>query len=213
MRKILTYSSYIIASLVVILAFVTATTYTQLAIAIFSYPVLIYFAFKAFPHKPGQHPQKKLITAIKPLMKSAEEVQEKEETKTDIWNIADIDKRAFLKLVGGVGISLFLFSLLNKRAEGVFFGKALGGGTTALTDAAGNKINPAQQQPTDGYRISEMDNSAITYYGFINKDGAWFVMKEDTSTGSFRYARGDAGFPGNWSNREHLTYDYFNNIF
>ena len=210
MRKILTCCSFVIASLVVIVAFMTATTYIQLAVAIVLYPLLVYFAFKAFPRKTWRYTSKKPVTPI-PTPKSTEKV---EAAKTDNVDITDIDKRAFLKLIGGAGLSFFLFSIFSKKAEGLFPGIAAAGpGTTLLKDTAGNKIDPAQSQPMDGYRISEIDDNAISFYGFTNKDGAWFIMKEDTDTGSFRYSRGDSNFPGGWANREHLKYDYFSNVF
>ena len=116
--------------------------------------------------------------------------------------VADIDKRAFLKLIGATGISFFLFSLLGRRVEVPFFGRAVESGT-----------NPVEGQPTDGYKISEIDDNTITYYGFTNKDGAWLIMREDTEASSFRYVKGDLEFSGNWSNRENLKYDYFHEVF
>lgn len=214
MRKLLlTYCSFVITCLVVIAAFISATTYIQLAGAILLYPLLVYFAFKAFPRKTRRYPSKNPVTAIQPLVKSAEKV---ETAKRENIGISDIDKRVFLKLIGGAGVSLFLFSIFNKKAEGIFF-KSLPGsgapGRVSLEDIAGNKINPAQSQPMDGYRISEIDDNVITFYGFIKNGGAWFIMKADTDTGSFRYARGDGNFPGNWTNRENLKYDYYSSVF
>lgn len=205
MRKILTSCSFVIASLIEIMVFITATTYTQLAVAILLYPLLLYFIFKALPKKTRRYTSKKPVTAIQQPVKSAE--------KENVVGITDINKRAFLKLIGGVGLSLFLFSIFNKRAEGLFFKSLPGSGGVSLEDIAGNKINPAQSHPMDGYRISDIDNNVITYYGFTNKDGAWFIMREDTDIGSFRYARGESNLTGNWTNRENLKYDYFSNIF
>ena len=214
MRKLLlTYSSFVIACTVVIAAFITATTYFQLVGAILLYPLLVYFAFKAFPRKTRISSSKNSTTSVSLPVKSAEGVTE---TKRESIGISDIDKRVCLKLIGGAGVSLFLFSIFNKRAEGLFF-KSLPAsgvsGSVSLKDIAGNKIDPVQSQPTDGYRISEIDENFVTFYGFTNKDGAWFVMREETDTGSFRYSRGDSNFPNNWANREKLKYDYFSNIF
>lgn len=213
MRKILTYCSFAIASLIVVAAFLTSTTYTQLTVAILLYPLLIYFAFRAFPRRAQIHPSKKPVTAavIQPPVKPAEKVEPLKEK--NMMGIADIDRRVFLKLIGGVGFSLFLFSIFNKKAEGLFFKNLPAPGTVSLQDSTGKKIDPAQSQPTDGYRISEIDDNVITFYGFINKDGAWYVMREDPDTGSFRYCRGDSNFSGNWTNREKLKYDYYSNVF
>ena len=214
MRKILTYCSFAVASVVVVGAFVTSSTYTQLIVAILLYPLLITFAFKTFPRKTKSQLLKEVVpTVIASPVKPSEKT---ETTKTEnMMGIADIDKRVFLKLIGGVGLSLFIFSILNKKAEGMFFKNIPGSvsGSVSLEDGAGKKIDPAQNQPTDGFSIAEIDDNIITFYGFTNKDGGWFVMKEDTETGSFRYAKGDSNFPGNWTNREKLKYDYFNNAF
>ncbi len=216
-RKILTYCIFIIAGLMVGATFVTARTYFQLAAGIFLYPLLAYFILKAFPRKAFRfYFSRQSVTAvIKFPVKSAEEVEaETIKPRKDSWGIADIDKRTFLKLIGGAGVALFLFSIFNRKAESPFFGKATTVSTAIpLQDAAGNKIDPAQSQPTDGYKISEIDDNIITFYGFTNKDDAWFIMREDTDTGSFRYTRGKSDFPGSWTNRKKLKYDYYSNVF
>ncbi len=214
MRKILIYFSFAAASLVVVMVFMTAATYGHLAVAVLLYFLLAYFAFRVFPRKNRKVPSEKPVIAIQPQVESAETFEPaKEPAKRENVGIADIDKRAFLKLVGGVGLSLFLFSIFNRKAEAVLFQGLPGSGSVSLADITGNKINPAQSQPTDGYKVSEIDNDIITFYGFINKNGAWYIMSEDTDTGSFRYSRGDSNFSGNWANRKHLKYDYFNNVF
>lgn len=204
MQKILTFSSFTIASLIMIAIFITTTTYLQLAIAVALYPLLIYFAYKIFPIKTREYHSAAHATVIQPVVES---------TKRESVGISDIDKRAFLKLIGVTGLSFFLLSIFNKKTEGLFTKTLPGSEMVSLKSIDGNKIEPAQSHPTDGYRISEIDDNAITYYGFTNKDGAWFVMKEDTDTGSFRYSKGDANFSGNWTNRENLKYDYFSKVF
>lgn len=215
MNKNLTiYSSFIIASLVVIAVFLTATTYIQLVIAIVLYPLIAYFGFKAFPRKMRTFYQ---VTPTKPLVVSTETTmpagRQVETVKTEKLGIADIDKRLFLKLIGGTGTAFFLYSIFNKKTN-LFQGIAPAAPElTALKDTSGNKIDPAQTQPTDGYRISEIEDNAISFYGYTNTDNAWYIMRVDTDTGSIRYARGDGNFPGNWTGRENLKYDYFNNVF
>ena len=197
MRKILTYCSFVIASLVVIIAFVTAASYTQLAVAIVLYPLLVYFAFRVFPRKSWQVYPKEQVATV--------------QLESD--NVADFDKRTFLKLIGVTGVSLFLYSIFTRRAQVPFLGGTTESESVSLQDTAGNKIDPAEKQPTDGYRITEFDDSIIAYYGFTHKDGSWFIMKEDTDTGSFRYVRGDSDFDSGWAGREHFKYDYFINVF
>lgn len=202
MRKIIIYIGFIIASLVMIAVFINATTYTQLAVAASLYPLLVFYGFKAFPRKSLIYTSKKPLIEVRQVVKSAEKV-----------DITDSDKRAFLKLIGGVGLTFFLLSIFNKKAADLF-SKSLPGSRLVSPEAtAGNKIDPVQNQATDGYKISEIDNNVISFYGFINIDGAWYIMKEDTENGSFRYTRGDSNFPSNWANRQNLKYDYLNNVF
>lgn len=202
-KKILIYGGFIIATILIVVAFVTAKSYNQLAIATLFYPILVYFAFKFFPGNPRKVQIKKPTVVNQPVNNS----------KKEAVAIADIDKRAFLKMIGGVGLSYFLFSIFTRKVESLLLGKPSGQGTAVLEDKTGKQIDPAERQPTDGYKISEVDNGETTYYGFINKDGAWYIMKENPNTGSFRYARAESNFPGNWAGRERLKYDYFHNVF
>lgn len=210
MIKTITYSSLAVATIAVIATFLTATSYTQLGAATLIYPLLVFFAFKAFPREETEN-HNFTVEIPKPAQKSILEPTTDEATTA--VDVSDFSKRAFLKMVGATGISFFLASLLNRRFETQFFGKVSEKGIAVLEDTKGIKVDPAQTHPTDGYRISEVDDNAITFYGFIKKGGAWFIMREDTSNGSFRYARGDTGFPTNWENRNTLAYDYYHNIF
>ena len=210
-RKALTYSGFVAVSMLVVLAFVTAQSPIQLSIAVMLYPLLVYFAYTLFIGNNRKVP----ITVVQPSTNLPENLKvEKDQPQAESGSIADIDKRTFLKLIGTAGISFFLFSLFNRRSELSFFGKKeSGSGTTTLQDPEGNKVNPARQQPTDSYTISEIDDEYISYYGFTDKEGAWFIMREDPDDGSFRYTKGDSNFPGNWTNRKDVKYDYFNNVF
>jgi len=205
MRKILTYLSFTIACLVVVLAFVTSTNYIQLAVAIVIYPLLVYFALKIFPRRAWQTYPMEQTATIQPESMNLSE--------NEGGSIIDIDKRAFLKLVGISGLSLLLYWVFFKRAGTPLLGGMSEPGTVSLEDTAGHKIDPAEKQPTDGYKITEIDDSIIAHYGFTHKDNSWFIMRLDTDTGSFRYARGSSNFTGGWADREHLKYDYYVNVF
>lgn len=126
----------------------------------------------------------------------------------------DTDRRRFLKILGGTGVSVLLMSLLNpKQAGAAFFGSVPGPGTVSLKDSNGTKINPAEKQPTDGYKISQIDDADYPYYyGYINSTGAWYIMSEDASS-NYRYTKGDSNFAVSWALRATLTYGYFDSIF
>ena len=205
MRKILTYISFVIAALLVVLAFVTATNYTQLAVAIVLYPLLVYFALKIFPRRAWQAYPTDPVSSFQP--------ETMELPGSGDVGVIDIDKRSFLKLIGVSGLSLFLYWIFTKRAGAPLFGGVSESGMVSLENAAGIKIDPAEKQPTDGYKITEIDDSIIAHYGFTHKNGSWFIMRLDTDTGSFRYARGASNFAGGWDKREQLKYDYYVNVF
>jgi hypothetical protein len=128
-------------------------------------------------------------------------------------DVRDINKRLFLKLIGSAGLTTFIFALFTKSSQAAFFGSVPGPGTVSLKDTAGNKIDPAEKQPTHGYEISQMDDTTIpAYYGFLNKEGAWYIAKEGNG-GEFRYTRGSTNFATSWTNRSGLAYNYFNEVF
>lgn len=128
-------------------------------------------------------------------------------------NVADVNRRLFLKLVGGAGLSVFMMSIFTDKAHAAFFGSMPVPGAMTLKDSTGTAIDPAEKQPTDGYEISELDDSTVpAYYGFVHKTGAWYISREDEN-GSYRYAKGPSDFPTGWANRATHVYDYFDNVF
>lgn len=210
MNKTLTYSGFAISTLLVILAFVTAKTYTQLVFAVVAYPLLAYFALKLFPRVSREGSTITVEMPIKPV-RVQQVASEPQRPKVDV---ADIDKRTFLKLVGTAGISFFIFSLLGRRVESLLFGETSNPALKGLGGIPDGGVNTTNITPTEGYKISEIDDSGIvTYYGFINKNSAWLIMKEETDSGSFRYAKGGSNFPVSWTDRENIKYDYFYNLF
>lgn len=209
MQKTLTYSSFAVASLIVAFVFMTATTYTQLGIGVGLYPLLVFFGLKAFPRRTRKASTEPIQTSTNPIQEVETEAVESSANRVEV---SDINKRAFLKLIGGFGLSYFLFSLFTRKALGQPAGNIAGPATTSFENADGKKINPAENQPTDGYRITEIDDNEDTFYGFVNKEGGWFIMKEDMES-SFRYARGDSDFAKNWDGRKQLKYQYFHDTF
>lgn len=125
----------------------------------------------------------------------------------------DQDRRKFIKLIGSAGISVFMMSLFTKKAQAAFFGSVPGPGTVSLKDPeTGLQISPAIRTPTDGYKISQIDDSTPAYYGFVNKTAEWFIMRED-SGGNYRYTKGSSDFQTNWNSRAALSYSTFDVVF
>lgn len=209
-KKLLVYYSFIVVSLIVFLGFLGAENYYQLISAILFYPLFVYFVLKILPKRNRAIT---LPVEAKPVTKKGRAPSKSTETKVEVLKQEkgglDIDRRAFLKLIGSAGASVFLFSVFTKKAEAAFFGSVPGPGTVAIKDSSGNQIDPAIKHPTDGYKISRLDDSSPAYYGFTDKDGAWFIMKEDSS-GNYTYDVGASSFGTNWTDRGNLSYgEYF----
>jgi len=215
MKKIVIYTGFVITCLADVVFFLSTTTYVQLAIAIALYLILIYFALKLFPRKTQVESAAIETVPVAPNDSTVEltpPIQDTSEVSEGV-EILDIDKRAFLKLIGAAGLSFFLSSLFSKRAETLLLGKAEGLGLTKIQDPAGDVISPAKHHPTDNYKISEVDYGISTFYGFMDQGEGWFIMKEDLNAGTYRYIKGDSNFHSNWNNQEGLNYDYFNQVF
>lgn len=212
MKKILTYILFIIATLLVIVIFLTSKNYYQLIAGVILYPLVIYFALKIFPRKRKvimQTPQTRVVESLQSDNKTIEEKKiEREKVE-----VADIDKRTFIKLIGAAGLSFFIFSILGRRIDSLLFGgNNLNNQSSPNSVGASSPLTP-DGQPTDGYRITDVDNGEVSYFGFTDQFGAWLIMRQDTQTSSFRYAKGNSGFASGWSKRQNLTYDYYYNLF
>ncbi len=209
------YYSFIVISIMTVVGFVGASTIPQLISAVLFFPLAAYFWLLVFPKRTKPVPSELILEVPSVNLK-------KKARKEEAINLKkvpprksgyDIDRRMFLKLIGSAGLSIFFLSIFTKKAEAAFFGSVPGPGTVAIKDTTGVQIDPAIKSPTDGYKISQIDDSTPSYYGFVNKGGLWFIMKEDTSSGNYRYTKGTTGFSTNWTNRASLTYDYFNVVF
>ena len=221
-RKLFLYYNFILTTIMAIMGFVGTSSIPQLISAILFLPMAFYFWLLVLPKRNKKLPiPDKMLPAISPINTTAEKITKGKVKKlegevlpnTKFGKSFDLDRRMFLKLIGSTGVMLFLFSIFTKKAEGAFFGSVPGPGTVALKDTAGVQIDPAIKSPTDGYKISQIDDSSPAYYGFIERTGKWFIMKEDSTTGAYRYAKGASSFATNWTNRAALTYDYFNTVF
>ena len=68
----------------------------------------------------------------------------------------------------------------------------------------------------DGYKVAETDTSGPpNYYGYLNGNGEWYIMKEAASAVgmSYTYARTGVAFATGWAGRALLTYAAFDVVF
>lgn len=206
-KDILIIYSFIVCLVLTLVGIFSAKNISQILNSLIYLPLILYFGTKLLHSfsKEKKKPIKKIKT--KPL------------TPTPIFpqvvtDVQDNDKRLFLKLIGSAGFSLLLMALFTKKAQASFFGSApTGPGIVSIKDSHGVRIDPAEKNPTDGYEITELDDSALpSYIGFVKKTGDWYIMREEAS-GSYRYTKGTTDFDTNWTNRATLTYGYFNTVF
>jgi len=228
MKRLIIYYNFIILSIMTLSGFLQAETVAQLISAVLFFPLAAYFGRLILPSNrtaiPAPLPVIPETAVVKLEPKKTKKMTEEpstaivEKTQSAIEGSLfpksfDIDRRMFLKLIGSAGITMFLFSLFSKKAEGAFFGSVPGPGTLSIKDTSGAKIDPAIKQPTDGYTLAQLDDALTPiYYGYLNKTSAWYIIKEDSS-GAYRYAVGSSTFSTNWTNRASLTYDYFDAVF
>lgn len=204
------YYSFIVVAIMTASGLIGAKNTPQLISGVIFLPLASYFVLQVLPKKRKAINIPAVILEPKELKQLKKQAKQKEPA-TKLPRI-DVDRRQFIKLIGSAGLTLFLFSIFAKKAQAAFFGSVPGPGTVALKDTTGVQIDPAIKTPTDGYKISQLDDSTPAFYGFVNKDAAWFIMKEDSS-GNYRYAKGSSSFATNWTNRASLSYDYFDVIF
>ena len=206
--SLLSLGTFVAAFLAVTAIFITAKSYSQLLVGSGLYAILVFFGYKMLPIYNS------LWTIPSTNIKMVEDTVDTEDLPTDDIKkpevtVTDIDKRAFLKILGATGLSFFIMSLFGRRAESLLLGNMENKPST--DDVVKTPQRPVS--PTDGYTISEIDDGLIAYYGFMGPKGAWFIMRQDSNDGSFRYVKGDIDFPINWENRQNLEYDYYANVF
>jgi hypothetical protein len=211
-NKILIIYSFFICLFLTLVGIFSAKNVTQLLSSFVFLPLIFYFGTRML-HLLKPSPPKTISKKKKPALPAIPLADQTLIEPETVQGVADNDKRLFLKLIGSSGVSLLLMALFTKKAQAAFFGSVPGPGVVAIKDSAGNKIDPAEKNPTDGYEITEIDDSSTpAYYGFVKKTGAWYIMEEG-ATGAYRYHKGDSGFSAAWAGKELLSYSYFNTVF
>lgn len=80
-----------------------------------------------------------------------------------------------------------------------------------VLDSFGNIVDVSGRL-LDKYEPSYTDDAGDPqYYGFVDKDGNWYVQK--ITGGTITYSKGTTSFATNWGNRASLTYSTFDNVF
>lgn len=215
-QKLFLYYTFVLTTIMAVMGFIAARSFPQFFSAVLFFPLALYFWTLIVPKKNEKPPtviQVKTKKEQQPAKKDKMEVEGEVLIGETFAKSFDLDKRMFLKLIGSTGITFLLFSLFTKKADATFFGSVPGPGTLAIKDSSGAQVDPALKQPTDGYTLAQLDDAVTeTYFGYLNKDGGWYILKEDSSS-NYRYVKGSSSFPTNWTNRAGLSYGYFDAVF
>jgi hypothetical protein len=195
--KLFPWYCLLISALLILAGFTSSQTLTDFISTLIFAPLGLYFLISIWP--------KRNWAVIQP---SSQRQYVPQATPSKV----DLDRRDFLKMIGTAGISIFLYNLVFRRDALPLFGGSTSSNPLALKNAQGEVINPAERSPTQGYYISQIDDSPTGYFGFINNLGQWFIMRQDPNN-AYRYTRGDKDFTSNWEARAKLAYDYFDNVF
>lgn len=222
MIKLLVLYNVFVLTILTFVGFMDAQTIPQILSSILFFPLAAYFWRMIMPSTRHALPQAEVeAQPISPIIhkKKASLPSAGKKKATAILQpegilpgTVDANRRMFLRLIGSAGVSVFLLSIFTGKADAAFFGSVPGPGTVGVKDSSGTLIDPSEKLPTDGYNITQVDDSIPAYYGYVEKNGAWYIIKEDSS-GAYRYAKGASSFSTNWTGRALLTYDYFNAVF
>jgi len=214
---LLTFYCYCLISIIWLMNLITAKSTIQIVLGIAFTPLVFYFGLEL------ANKVKILISKVPRVKKPIKPVETSVVTNSEVispMKISDQNRRQFLKMAGSTGLGLVALSLLDpKKAGATFFGSVPGPGTMSIKDADGNKIDPAARQPTDGYKISKLDDTTsdtYSYYGFVDQIGQWYIQRETTSgvnAGTFLYAKNTAGFTTAWDDRVNQNYASFDSTF
>ncbi len=168
MWKIFIYYNFVLLAIMTASGFLGARNYSELLSAVLFLPLLLYLLKSILPSKkqalilPEDTP-KALTGSNKAVKKKSPEIVEPLKLEKNL----DRDRRMFLKLIGSAGLTLFFLAIFTRRAHAAFFGSVPGPGTVALKDTTGVQIDPAIKTPTDGYKISQIDDASPAFYRYF----------------------------------------------
>lgn len=234
------YYSFVVVSVMTLAGIFGAETLAQLVSVIFFLPLALYFTLEVMPVKKRYSyitvPVSLSPSPVnEPVTESTFEFDPTETpTEKIIGNLSmkkksvklDVDRRQFLKLIGAAGLGVFIFSIFGRRRAGDTFFGALpipgvsnkttpSPGVVTIKDKSGAAIDPAEKLPHEGYSISQIDDAEnINYYGFVNKDGDWYILRVDD--GEFKYYKKqllNGNFSAEWPHRASFNYQYFDYYF
>ena len=77
-----------------------------------------------------------------------------------------------------------------------------------------NQQGDLDGDPLDRYQPTDEDfDNDPNYTSFTDIFGGWYIVEDNFSDGTHRYAKGSSDYTSNWDSRTSLEYDYFYNVF
>ena len=56
-------------------------------------------------------------------------------------------------------------------------------------------------------------DSTKKYYGYVNREGEWYIMRRDLTANTYRYYKGGSNYAAGWAGREGYTYERYDEVF
>lgn len=79
-----------------------------------------------------------------------------------------------------------------------------------------NVATEAKQDPLVKYKPADLDDDLTTsgynYYGYVDSDGNYYILREDLDNKAYRYYAGTGDYTTKWTNRAAQSYDYLFNV-
>jgi len=156
-----------------------------------------------FHHAPEKY-SFKIIPKYKPSPQS--EVFDVAHVEELAQNVNDLDKRFFLKVLGGAGLGLFAASLFPKKADALIAGGAPTSNVVGIKNATNTRINPATESTLQslltGQGVTKLTTS-VSVSGTIRTPAAGrkirvyatrFSLTADATSVSFRFTAGGTDY-------------------
>ena len=83
--------------------------------------------------------------------------------------------------------------------------------TSTRVRDSNNNVVETFSRPLDKYEIANREEGTTSYYGYIDKDGNWYIMKSTSTVDTF--VKGITDYATNWTGRAGLTYQRFDLVF
>ncbi|MHA1827941.1 MAG: carboxypeptidase-like regulatory domain-containing protein [Candidatus Heimdallarchaeaceae archaeon] len=77
-----------------------------------------------------------------------------------------------------------------------------------------NRLPVSNEDVFDKYQPSDEDAGGDpSYFGFLDRNGNWYIQQYNVANGTFRYVKGSSNYQTNWTNRTSLSYGHFDQVF